>query len=232
MAASGSPSRGRRPQLPEEVAVHIREQIITGQVQEGEYLRLDQLAEELGISVTPVREALIALSAEGFVELEPRQGFAVAPPSRQDLDDIFELRAVLAGKLAGRCTGRITEERLERLRTLQHELSRADESGDTATAAESLTRFHRELGEASGAHKLAWFFELASRYAPREQALAAAGWPRSCVREHGAVLRALESGDPGSAEETMREHLRTLGKLLIDYLDARNTWPAEDVSED
>ncbi|SFD79849.1 DNA-binding transcriptional regulator, GntR family [Actinopolyspora alba] len=225
MAASGSPSRGRRPQLPEEVAVHIREQIITGQVQEGEYLRLDQLAEDLGISVTPVREALIALSAEGFVELEPRQGFAVAPPSRQDLDDIFELRALLAGGLAGRCAGRITGERVRELRALQHELSRVHELGDGTTATELLNRFHRELGEASGARKLAWFFELASRYAPREQSLAAAGWPEACVRDHGAVLRALEDGDPTVAEETMREHLRTLGHLLIEHLDARDAWP-------
>ncbi|WP_245560231.1 GntR family transcriptional regulator [Actinopolyspora halophila] len=227
MAVSESASRGRRPQLPEEVAVHIREQIITGQVLDGEYLRLDQLAEDLGISVTPVREALITLAAEGFVELEPRQGFAVASPNRRDLMDIFELQALIAGRLARRCADELTSEELEQLRTVQQDLSRAHEFDERTRAAELLNRFHRDLGDAAHARKLAWFFELTRRYAPREQALAAAGWTDACARDHSAVLTALAEGDGGTAESRMYEHLRGLGELLIAYLDERDAWAAE-----
>ncbi|PRW64337.1 GntR family transcriptional regulator [Actinopolyspora mortivallis] len=227
MALSGSASRGRRSQLPEEVAVHIREQIITGQVLDGEYLRLDQLAEDLGISVTPVREALITLAAEGFVELEPRQGFAVAAPSRTDLLDVFELRALIGGRLARRCAEVADRTSLERLDTLQRELNGCHEPEDPTTAVELLGRFHTELAGAARADKLAWFFELTRRYLPRERELVAAGWPEVCGREHPRVLHAAAKGDGAGAEQAMYEHLRGLGESLVAHLDEQHTWSSE-----
>lgn len=224
MTLSGSPSRGRRPQLPEEVAVHLREQIVTGKVSKGEYLRLDQLAEDLGISVTPVREALITLSAEGFVELEPRQGFAVVPPSAADMADMFELQATIAGKLAGRAALRMGAETGRELESLQAELVEADEGGMAPAAAETLIRFHRELNRAAGSPKLAWFFEIAARYAPRETTLAASGWVTACARDHPALLGALAQGDAATAEAGMFEHIQDLGNRLISHLSELGSW--------
>jgi DNA-binding GntR family transcriptional regulator len=68
----------RRTQLPEEVASYVRELIISGAVSPGEYLRMEPIAEAVGVSNTPVREGLLALAGEGFVRLVPRRGFVVA----------------------------------------------------------------------------------------------------------------------------------------------------------
>nr|MDT0663888.1 GntR family transcriptional regulator [Micromonospora sp. DSM 115978] len=77
----------RRPQLAEEVAAHLRDMIMSGQVWPGEFIRLDDVAKDLGVSVTTVREALLTLRGEDMVELEPRRGYVVAPLSRQDIKD-------------------------------------------------------------------------------------------------------------------------------------------------
>ncbi|HEY2196020.1 MAG TPA: GntR family transcriptional regulator [Actinomycetospora sp.] len=77
--------RGRsRRQLPEEVAAYVRELIISGRIRPGEFLRLDRIAEAVGVSNTPVREGLLTLRSEGFVELVPRRGFVAAAFSEQD----------------------------------------------------------------------------------------------------------------------------------------------------
>lgn len=75
VAISGGRALGRRRQLSDEVADYVRELIMSGQVRHGEFLRLERVADDLGISVTPVREALLSLRGEGFVTLEPRRGF-------------------------------------------------------------------------------------------------------------------------------------------------------------
>ncbi|MCP9972532.1 GntR family transcriptional regulator [Actinomadura madurae] len=109
MAISGGRALGRRRQLSDEVADYVRELIMSGQVRHGEFLRLERVADDLGISVTPVREALLSLRGEGFVTLEPRRGFMPAPLTRQDVQDLFEAQAYFAGELAARAAGRITE---------------------------------------------------------------------------------------------------------------------------
>lgn len=84
---------GTRLQLSDEAAARIRELIMDGRVRPGDYLRLERLALEFGISVTPVREALKSLRSEGFVVLEPRRGFVVAPLSKRDVQDLFWVQA-------------------------------------------------------------------------------------------------------------------------------------------
>ena len=79
----------RRRQLPEQVAGYVRELIISGVVRPGEFLRVERIAEEMGVSNTPVREGLLALRSEGFVQFVPRRGFVVAPFTRDDVQDLF-----------------------------------------------------------------------------------------------------------------------------------------------
>src|SRR3954449_8136463 len=106
---------GRRRQLPEEVASYVRELIIAGAVPPGEFLRLERIAEAVGVSNTPVREGLLALRSEGFVRLVPRRGFVVAPFTPQDVRDLFWAQAQLAAELAARAARKITPEALQRL---------------------------------------------------------------------------------------------------------------------
>ena len=99
-----------RPQLSEDVARYVRKRIFDGTYSAGEYVRLDQLAAELGISVTPVREALFELRAEGLLAQQPRRGFVVLPVTQRDLADVANVQAHVGGELAARAAVNIDDD--------------------------------------------------------------------------------------------------------------------------
>ena len=96
------PEFAARPQLAEDVARYVRRRIFDGTYAAGEYVRLDQLAVELGVSVTPVREALFQLRAEGLLVQQPRRGFMVLPVTERDLPAIAHVQAPVGAALAAR----------------------------------------------------------------------------------------------------------------------------------
>lgn len=124
-----------RQQLPDEVASYVREMIMSGEVRPGEFLRMEPIAEAVGVSNTPVREGLLALSSEGLVELVPRRGFAVAPFSRQDVRDIFWAQAKLAGELAARAAKKLTPAQIAGLEQNVQLYTAALKAGDEAGIA-------------------------------------------------------------------------------------------------
>jgi DNA-binding GntR family transcriptional regulator len=101
MSEDGSVARSQFPrlQLSDEVASYVRELIVSGQLRSGQFIRQEQIAEELELSATPVREGLLTLKGEGFVQLKPRRGFVVAPLSAADVRDLFTAQELLAGEL-------------------------------------------------------------------------------------------------------------------------------------
>src|ERR1700734_2978608 len=105
----------RRAQLSDEVAGHLRAAIMSGALRPGTYIRLDETAAKLGVSVTPVREALLKLRGEGMVQLEPHRGHVVLPLSRQDIDDIFWVQATIAKELAATAAQNITDGEIDEL---------------------------------------------------------------------------------------------------------------------
>src|SRR3954451_4482794 len=114
-----------RLQLSEEVAAHLRDLIMSGTLRPGEFIRLEAVAQQLGVSVTPVREALLLLRGEDVVRLIPRRGFVVSPLSRVDVEDLFQLQSQLAGQLAARAVDRVTKETLDSLQGLNALLEQA-----------------------------------------------------------------------------------------------------------
>src|ERR1700761_9251005 len=113
------PDFAARPQLSDDVARLIRQRIFDGRYVAGSYIRLDQLAAELGISVTPVREALFALRAEGLISQQPRRGFVVLPVTGRDVTDVANVQAHVGGELAGRAEMDITHAQLRAVQQLQ-----------------------------------------------------------------------------------------------------------------
>src|SRR3984885_15969294 len=117
--AFARPARSsHRQQLPEEVASYVREMIVSGEVRPGEFLRMERIAEAVGVSNTPVREGLLILRSEGLVELVPRRGFVVSPFSRQDVRDLFWAQAQLARELAARAARNISPDQLAELEVI------------------------------------------------------------------------------------------------------------------
>lgn len=224
MARSGDQALGRRRQLSDEVAAYVRELIMSGQVKHGEFLRLERIAEDLGISVTPVREALLSLRGEGFVTLEPRRGFMPAPLSRQDVRDLFEAQAHFAGELAARAAERITEAELETLDQTQAQLEKASRASDAEGIERANHQFHRVINRSAGSPKTAWLLQLVVRYAPRRFYPSIPGWSQASVDDHHLVLSALRARDADGARQAMRAHIRHAGTLLVVHLEAQGFW--------
>ncbi|MFI6521981.1 GntR family transcriptional regulator [Spirillospora sp. NPDC050679] len=222
---------GLRPQLSDEVAGRIREMIMDGRIRPGEYLRLERLALEFGISVTPVREALQTLRSEGFVLLEPRRGFVVAPLSRQDVRDLFWVQASIAAELTVRAAARMTPDALRELTLVQRGLERAVATGRTDLVAECQHAFHREVGRAAASPKLSWSLAAVARYTPPGGFARLPDWPEEAVRDHQRVLEALHGGDGQAAGAEMRRHVVRAGRSLAAHLERRGMWPAAEVDE-
>src|SRR5215471_7641852 len=125
----------RRAQLSDEVAGHLRALIMSGKLRPGTFIRLDETAAELGVSITPVREALLKLRGEGMVQLEPHRGHVVMPLSRQDVDDIFWVQATIAKELATSAAERITDAEIDDLEHLTDVLTTVVAAGDVEAIA-------------------------------------------------------------------------------------------------
>ena len=216
----------RRPQLSDEVAAHLRESIMSGQVHQGEYLRLERIAEELGTSATPVREALLALRGEGFVQLEPRRGFVVAPLSRRDVEDLFFVQATIAAELAARTAQAITPDRVTELESIQSALEDAARSRAVDEVEELNFQFHRRINTWAESKKLAWFLGTSVRYVPRRFYASIAGWRQASVTDHLVIIAAMRAGNPERARQAMHQHIVHVGELLVSHLDKRGMWHA------
>jgi DNA-binding GntR family transcriptional regulator len=181
----------RRAQLSDEVAGHLRAAIMSGKLRPGTYIRLDETAAELGVSITPVREALLKLRGEGMVELEPHRGHIVVPLTREDVNDIFWLQATIARELAAAATDRITEVEIDELDHINDALATAVASGNAETVASVEFAFWRVFNQASGRIKLAWFLLNAARYMPSQVFAADAQWGTAAVDHHRQLIAAL-----------------------------------------
>jgi DNA-binding GntR family transcriptional regulator len=192
----------------------LRALILTGEYGPEERLVEEQLAERLGVSRTPIRQALTMLEAEGLVELAPNRGATVRSFSVADVWDIYDLRAVLEGHAARRAAGRIGGEELGRLRELAAEMEglggRFEDHEEEIRALVALNQeFHGTIVEASRNGRLQrlinrtveipLMFKAFYWYTPHERVIS--------NHYHRQILHALEEGDADRAEIVMREHV-------------------------
>lgn len=225
------PHFAARPQLSEDVARYVRRRIFDGTYAAGQYVRLDQLAEELGISVTPVREALLALRAEGLIAQQPRRGFVVLPVTGRDVTDVANVQAHVGGELAARAALNITDDQLRELNEIQAQLEQAYAGADDERTVRLNHEFHRAINVAADSPKLAQLMSQITRYAPESVFPSIEGWPAQSVKDHRLVLSALENHDDKLARAAMSAHLAAGAVPLIEHLIARGV-VAEAASSD
>lgn len=211
-------ARPSRQALSEEVASYVRALIMSGELREGDFVRLDRIAVEMDISVTPVREGLLLLRGEGFVVLEPRRGFMVAPLSPHDVADLFFVQASIAGELAARAALAVEDADLEHLDSMQQALSAAVERGDSDAVVHLNHQLHRAVNRRAASPKLAWFLSLAVRYVPSRFFASIEGWEQASAHDHAALITALRDRDADAARASMEAHIRHAGELLVSHL--------------
>ena len=223
--------RGTRQQLPEEVASYVRELIISGTVRPGEYLRMEPIAEAVGVSNTPVREGLLALRSEGFVQLVPRRGFVVAPFTPQDVRDLFWAQAQLASELAARAAKKMTPEIVAWLTAYLEEYESALAAGDDDAVADLGYAFHREINLAADSHRLARLLGSVASHLPNRFYATIGGRAAETRAEHPQLLTALAKADSRKARSLMEKHILGGADHLIDLLEQRGLWSCEVQAE-
>ncbi|MBN1179902.1 MAG: GntR family transcriptional regulator [Anaerolineae bacterium] len=213
-------------QLRSWVEERLREAIINGEFKPGEWLRQQRLAEELGVSQMPVREALKKLAAEGLVEHVPYRGVRVVEFSPDDVADLYAHRSFLEGLAARAAAQKITPEAIEHLKRIQLDMDAHLAPEDLEVYRELNRRFHEAIYAASGRDYLIRTLEqlwttfptmLWSNFAYT----AAYSLPErdtDDTDEHCAIIRALESGDADEAERLARHHVQAAGNHLVAYL--------------
>jgi DNA-binding GntR family transcriptional regulator len=216
-----TPDFAARPQLAEDVARIVRGRIFDGTYAAGTYVRLDQLAAGLGISVTPVREALFELKAEGLLEQQPRRGFVVRPVTVRDITDVSDVQAHIGGELAARAAAGISDSQLQELTRIQDDLEVAYATDDGERASRLNHDFHRAINVAADSPKLAQLMSQITRYAPESVFPTIDGWPDQSNAHHRRLLDALASRDESLARSAMSEHLAAGAAPLIEHLTRR-----------
>jgi DNA-binding GntR family transcriptional regulator len=225
---SRPPMARERRQLSEEVASYVRELIISGEVRPGEFLRLEPIAEALGVSTTPVREGLLALRSEAFVRLIPRRGFIVEGFSRQDILDLFMVQADLAGELAARTAAQITPQQLAELEAIDQSHRRAITDGDREGIAYWGHSFHRAVNLAADSPRLANLLGSVVRHLPNRFYTEIEGQIASIRHHHPLILEAFRDRDSDAARRDMRQHMLDAGEHLVESLEKRGLWAEDD----
>lgn len=214
----------------------LRAGILDGRYGFGDRLGEIEVAAELGLSRTPVREALRRLGSEGLVEVLPNRGARVRTWTAQDLEETYELRAVLEGLGARRAAGRVPAETIDELAALADEMVGVDPSlghrppGDFADLAALNARFHALIVGAAGSDRLAATLAglvqlpLVMRTYRRYTDAALA---RSHAHHH-EIVDALRAGDGAWAESVMRSHVLAARAVLLRSLREDDAVPAGD----
>lgn len=187
----------------------LREDILSGRYKEHEELKEIAISEEMGVSRTPVREALRQLELEGLVSIIPNRGAYVTGITRKDVQDIYAMRALLEGLCARWATERITKEQLEEM----EETIFLSEFHASRNHAEQLTelddQFHEILYQACDSkmlkHQLRDFHEYVKRVRKRTLSDNARGV--EAVREHRQIMEAIRDKDPDRAEQLATLHM-------------------------
>jgi DNA-binding GntR family transcriptional regulator len=198
----------------------LREAILKGDLKPGERLMELQLAAQLGVSRTPIREAIRKLELEGLVVMIPRKGAAVANITEKDTKDVLEVRRTLEMFAVEVACDRITEEQLIQLKEAAKAFEASKGSMDLIRIAETDMQFHEIIYEATHNERLVQMLNnlRENMYRYRIEYLKDSNYYDGLVREHKAILEAIESGDKEKAGIYMKNHIENQQLAVISRL--------------
>ena len=195
----------------------LRQAILRGELQPGERLMEIQLAQRLGVSRTPVREAIRKLELEGLVLMIPRRGAEVAEITRQDLEDVLEVRAALEELAVKDACEHITDEQLQDLKKAANEFKRSLEGTDLVACAEADIHFHEIIYAATNNKRLVQMLNnlREQMYRYRMENLKDKRTYRTLVEEHDAIRRALKKHDKEKAGAAINVHIENQRRSIL-----------------
>ncbi|CAL9277428.1 hypothetical protein SUDANB5_05957 [Streptomyces sp. SudanB5_2050] len=201
--------------LRDQVADAVRAALIAGELRPGVVYSAPRLAAELGVSATPVREAMLDLAREGLVEAVRNKGFRITELTDRDLDEYTDIRTLIEVPTVGLVARTVPAERLERLRPLARRIVTSAQEHDVLQYLEADHRFHLELLSLAGNRRLV---EVVADLRKRSRLyglgdLDESGRLVASAREHIELLDLVVAGRAREAEECMRRHLSHIRTL-------------------
>ncbi|MBU3544428.1 MAG: GntR family transcriptional regulator [Betaproteobacteria bacterium] len=195
--------------LYEDVAERLRAQIFAHELAPGSWLDEQSLAQQFGISRTPMREAIKVLASEGLVTTKMNRGAYVTEVDRRDLEQIFTVLSLLEGQAAKETASKATEEELNLLDDLHHRLEKAAADRDVEQFFEINVKFHELIQDiASNTWMNGVIADLRKVLKlQRRDSLTRTGRLQNSLLEHREILQAILKRDPTAAEAAMRKHL-------------------------
>lgn len=194
----------------------LRRSIVSGKIPAGTRLVASQLAEQLGISRTPLREALQLLEKEGFVRRLPTGIVEVVALSREEVEEVFAIRAVLEGLVARYAALRATREEIATVESLLNEISKAVQKSDYEAVDIKGAEFHALIQQAArlplAGKQLENMRDHINRY--RAQSIPRRGRGRSAVEEHAEIVKYIKARNGEAAEEAMKRHIRNAWQTI------------------
>jgi DNA-binding GntR family transcriptional regulator len=210
-----------QPSAQEHPYRYLREEILTGRLAGGARLKQEELARRFRISRMPVRDALLRLHAEGLVRIEPNRSVVVTRLAPVEVQELFEIRAVLEGLALRLALPNFTSEAHVEAEELVVRLERG--VAELELWIRRHEEFHEYLNRWSGRPRLsAEIRQLRSAVQPYFRLfLRARGQPQVGVAEHRAILDVIKRGDARGAEEVMRRHVLTAAAGVVDFLSSQ-----------
>jgi DNA-binding GntR family transcriptional regulator len=216
---------------------NLRSRLIAGEFLPGSRIRYGPIGQELGISATPVREAMGLLANEGFVELVPQLGAVVRTIHRSELIELYEMReaiepyaAAKAAERASRSQASAIERTLDRMRTVTDRVARS-KSGvagkrDTSEFEKADLAFHMLVIDATGNRTMVRSSESSNalvRVFATERHAYDAGIMETTCEDHAAILDGIRTGRPGRARDAMQKHIAAGLAITLSTIESRET---------
>ena len=189
----------------------LRQAILTGELKPGERLMEIHLANKLGVSRTPIREAIRKLELEGLVKIIPNKGAYVTGITPKDVQDIYMIRSILEGMCARWATEHITPEQIEQLEeiVLLSEFHLKKDKDKVVQVSDLDGKFHHVLYEASNSRIMEHTLSDFHKYVKMARMLSVGAKNRAekSIEEHKAILEAIKKGDADEAERLANLHI-------------------------
>lgn len=203
--------------LREMVLFTLRQAILTGELLPGERLMELPLSDDLGVSRTPVREAIRNLELEGLVTMIPRRGAYVAQLSEKNVRDVLEVRRALEGLSVSRATQRISKEMLEELRQKQMDFENICKSGDAIAIARADVSFHDVILKATGNTKLISIMSNLSDqiFRFRYEYIKNSDDYQRIINDHRRIFDAVSKGNEDEAVREIQGHIDIQAENII-----------------
>lgn len=211
--------------LKEEIYDALHRQIIAGKYAPGDWLRQEDIASQMGVSMTPVREALDLLVAKGIAERVPYRGVRVREMSEKDVVEAYGMRLFLEAMIAKETALNITPEQIKNLEAIMDEMDRHVELSEMPQERQLSRKFHAAIAEASGNNLLIQLYSIVANAFPDwllyealfRQPELVSGSVAQTHDEHSAILEAFKKRDPDMAVKVSLEHVMESGRWLETY---------------